>query len=602
MLFVRNLGFRLLLAVVIASSLKAQNAATPAPNPAITAAFPVTITVNAAQPVGAWKPIYRFFGADEPNYATMTDGKKLIAELGALRPGEVYFRAHNLLTTGNGTAHYKWGSTNAYTEDANGQPVYSWTILDQIFDAYHNAGIKPYVEIGFMPQALSLHPEPYEHHWKPGDPYGDIYAGWTSPPKDYDKWSELVYQWARHCVDRYGMAEVEQWYWEVWNESNAGNGKGYWGGTPAEYQKLYDYSAAAVRRAIPNAKIGGADSAGAGGQWSRNFIQHCLTGNNSATGQVGAPLDFFSFHAKGTTPIMYQGLDPKEPKHLRMGLGGQLRAINDGFTIAAAYPQTKPLPIVIGESDPDGCAACTSNALRAYRAGTIYPAYTAACIAREFELADRLGVNIEGALTWAFEFENEPYFFGQRVLATNGIDLPILDLFRMYAKLDGQRVATTSTQAMTVDSIMRSGVRGQPDVSAISTLGKNQLCVLAWHYHDDDVPGPAANVTLDLTGLPAGVTQAKVTEYRIDDTHSNSFTAWKNMGSPENPTSAQYAQLETAGQLEAVPNLDGATSAMQPIVNGQFSKNITLPRQSVSLLVLDWSAPSAQYPALKTAP
>ena len=588
---VKNLGFQLLLAAVITPLLFAQNATTPAVNSTVTpAAFPVTITVDAAKPVGPWKPIYRFFGADEPNYATMTDGKKLIAELGALRPGEVYFRAHNLLTTGNGTAHYKWGSTNAYTEDAAGKPVYNWTILDQIFDTYHAAGIKPYVEIGFMPQALSLHPEPYEHHWKPGDPYSDIYGGWTSPPKDYDKWAELIYQWAKHCVDRYGMAEVSTWYWEVWNESNAGVGKGYWGGTPAQYDKLYDYSAAAVRRAIPNAKIGGADTASDGGQWSRNFIQHCLTGNNSATGQTGAPLDFFSFHAKGTTPNMYQG-------HLRMGLGGQLNTINRGFTIAASYPQTKPLPIVIGESDPDGCAACTSDALRAYRAGTIYPSYTAACIAREFELADRLGVNIEGALTWAFEFENESYFFGQRVLATNGIDLPILDLFRMYTKLDGQRLAVNSTAGLSVDSIMRSGVRGAPDVSALATLAPGKLCVLAWHYHDDDVPGPAANVTLNLTGLPAGFTQATLTEYRIDDTHSNSFTAWKNMGSPKNPTPEQYAQLEKAGQLQQF-----SPPSTFSLTGNSTSLQFTLPRQSVSLFVLNWNTPPLQNPGLKPAP
>ncbi|MGA2053003.1 MAG: beta-xylosidase [Opitutales bacterium] len=568
----------------------AQSAAAPA-------AFPVAITVNAAKPIGPWKPIYRFFGADEPNYATMTDGKKLIAELGALRPGDVYFRAHNLLTTGNGTAHYKWGSTNAYTEDASGHPIYSWTILDQIFDTYHAAGIKPYVEIGFMPQALSLHPDPYEHHWKPGDPYKDIYTGWTSPPKDYDKWAELIYQWAKHCVDRYGMAEVEQWYWEVWNESNAGGGKGYWGGTPDEYRKLYDYSAAALRRAIPNAKIGGADTAGAGGQWSRDFIEHCLTGTNYATGQTGAPLDFFSFHAKGTTPIIYQG-------HLRMGLGGQLRAINDGFTIAASYPQTKPLPIVIGESDPDGCAACTSDALRAYRAGTIYPAYTAACIAREFELADRLGVNLEGALTWAFEFENEPYFFGQRVLATNGIDLPILDLFRMYSLLDGQRVETTSTQAMTVDNIIHSGVRGQPDVSALATLAPGKLCVMAWHYHDDDVPGPDANVTLNLTGLPVDIQQTKLAEYRIDQTHSNSYTAWKNMGSPENPTPAQYAQLEKAGQLQTINPPAALISTGNPTTlqfGNQATLQFTLPRQSVTLLVLTWNPPVTQNAGLNNS-
>jgi xylan 1,4-beta-xylosidase len=571
----------------------ATTAATDSAAAPVAAAFPVTITVDASKTIGSWKPIFRFFGADEPNYATMKDGKKLIGELGALRPDEVYFRTHNLLNTGDGTAAYKWGSTNAYTEDADGKPVYNWTILDQIFDTYRAAGIHPYVEIGFMPEALSTHPEPYQHHWKPGDPYSDIYTGWAYPPKDYDKWGELVYQWAKHCVDRYGMAEVEKWYWEVWNESNTqSRGVGYWSSTPQEYMKLYDYSAAAVRRAIPNARVGGADSAGDGGAWSRNFVEHCLTGTNYVTGKVGSPLDFFSFHAKGGTPGVVAG-------HVQMGIGNQLKTIDAGFAIAASHPETKPLPIVIGESDPDGCAACTSAALSAYRPNTVYASYTAACIAREFELADRRGVNIEGALSWAFEFENEPYFSGQRVLATEGLDLPILNLFRMYTHLDGQRIATTSTNAYTVDDIMRGGVRKTPDVSAISTLAPGKLCVLAWHYHDILVPGPDADVTLNLSGLPANIKVAKVTEYRIDDTHSNSFTAWQRMGSPAQPTPEQYAQLEKGGQLEqmtAPATADSTKSSatpeispmLQPIVDGKISREITLPRQGVSLLVVEW--------------
>jgi xylan 1,4-beta-xylosidase len=542
----------------------------------------VNITVDAAKSIGPWKPVYRFFGADEPNYATMKYGKELIDELGALRPEQhdVYFRAHNLLTSGDGTAHYKWGSTNAYTEDKDGNPVYDWKILDGI-----------YVEIGFMPEALSIHPEPYEHHWAPGQPYGNIYTGWAYPPKDYNKWEELCYQWAKHCVERYGIDEVQKWYWEVWNESNTqdANGVGYWSSTPEEYYKLYDYAAAGVRKAIPNARIGGADSAGNGGRWSRNFIEHCLTGKNYATGQTGSPLDFFSFHAKGTTPVMVPERGDV-PAHTEMGIQGQLSAINGGFAIDAAYPQLKGKPIVIGESDPDGCAACIGANLT-YRPTSQYPAYTAACIAREFELADRYGVNLEGALTWAFEFENEPYFKGQRVLATNGIDLPILDVFRMYAKMDGERLATTSDHAVSLDAMLRNprqggGVRGEPDVSAIATLAKNKLCVMAWHYHDAALPGPDAKVSLDITGLPQDVTKVQITQYRIDDTHSNSFTLWQKMGSPAVPTADQYNQLQEAGKLAELPAL-----ADPPVADKGELKfpAFTLPRQSVALIVIQWN-------------
>jgi hypothetical protein len=220
--------------------------------------FPVTIRVDAATPRGELKSIWRFFGADEPNYAYMRHGQKLIAELGALAPKNVYFRAHNLLTSGDGTPALKWGSTGAYREDAEGRPVYSWVLLDRIFDTYLQHGVRPYAQIGFMPEALSVKPEPYQHRWAPQAPYDEIYTGWAYPPKDYAKWAELVYRWSRHCAERYGRAEVESWYWEVWNEPNIG----YWRGTPAEFHKLHDYAIDAVRRAGEGRPTHGARSIG----------------------------------------------------------------------------------------------------------------------------------------------------------------------------------------------------------------------------------------------------------------------------------------------------------------------------------------------------
>src|SRR5436309_2006089 len=154
-------AFTLLACVSIATAASAQLPATAEP-------FPVTIRVDANRPLGALTPIWRFFGADEPNYATMKDGRKLIGELGALHPKQVYFRTHNLLNTGDGTPALKWGSTNVYTEDANGRAVYDWTVLDRIFDTYLARGVRPYAQIGFMPKALSTNPEPYQHEWRPG--------------------------------------------------------------------------------------------------------------------------------------------------------------------------------------------------------------------------------------------------------------------------------------------------------------------------------------------------------------------------------------------------------------------------------------------------
>ena len=533
--------------------------------------FPVSIRVDASKPLGQLKPIWRFFGADEPNYATMKNGKKLIGELGTLAPKQVYFRAHNLLTSGDGTPAFKWGSTGAYDENADGNPIYNWTILDGIFDIYLQRGVRPYVEIGFMPKALSIKPEPYQHHWTPTARYDEIYTGWAYPPKDYAKWSELVFQWTKHCLQKYGRDEVESWYWEVWNEANIG----YWRGTPEDFPRLHDYAIAGVRRALPSAKVGGADTAGSGGRFTRNFLEHCLRGTNFATGNIGTPLDFLSFHAKGA-PIYTNS-------HVRMGIATQLRTIDDGFRMIASFPELKSKPIVIGESDPEGCAACQGPQL-AYRNGTMYSSYTAACFARKHELADKHGVNLEGALTWAFEFEDQPYFAGFRTLASNGLDKPVLNVFRMFSQMTGQRLTAESDHAVALDSILRSGVRSEPDIAAMASLDQNKLCVLVWHYHDDDVPGAAGAVELVLNGLPPVNGNATVEHFRIDEDHSNSFSAWKHLGSPQTPTPEQYAMLERAAQLTELNPVERI-----PIKDGKLNLRFLLPRQAVSLLKITWS-------------
>jgi xylan 1,4-beta-xylosidase len=532
--------------------------------------FSVSVRVDAATVGSSLKPIWRFFGADEPNYAYMTNGRKLVAELGELAPRQVYFRAHNLLTSGDGTPALKWGSTDAYREDAAGRPVYDWTILDRIFDTYLERGVRPYAQIGFMPRDLSIHPDPYQHHWNPKLGYNEIYTGWAYPPKDYDKWRELVFQWAKHCVEKYGRAEVESWYWEVWNEPNIG----YWKGTPAEFRKLHDYAIDGVKRAVPTARVGGADCAGSGGKFTRDFLEHCLRGTNDATGQVGTPLDFISFHAKGS-PVYTNN-------HVRMGIANQLRTIDEGFRIVASYPEFKAKPIVIGESDPEGCAACQGPQL-AYRNGTMYSSYTAASFARKHDLAERHGVNLEGALTWAFEFEDQPYFAGFRSLASNGIDKPVLNVFRMFSKMRGRRVAAVSSGALALDEILRRGVRERPDVAALASLDGRNLWVLIWHYHDDDVPGPDAEVDLTLNGLTAPNGPLRLEHFRIDEDHSNAFSAWKRLGSPQQPTPEQYARLENAGRLARL-----SESQSVRVNDGAGNVQFKLPRQAVSLLQISW--------------
>ena len=539
--------------------------------PAAVAPFPVTIAVDAGKSLGELQPIWRMFGADEPNYATMKDGKKLLAELGELRPQEVFFRAHNLLCTGDGSPALKWGSTGIYTEDADGKPIYNWTIIDRIFDTYRARGVRPYAQIGFMPEAMSVHPQPYQHEWRPGASYDKIGTGWAYPPKDYAKWGELVFQWVRHCVEQYGQAEVEKWYWEVWNEPN---GASYWHAKPEEFFKLHDYAIDAVRRALPTARVGGPDVAGSGGKFMEDFLKHVVSGTNYATGQTGTPTDFLSFHAKGS-PTFVDG-------HVRLGIANQLRAIDSGFGMIAKVPELKARPIVIGESDPDGCAACQGPQL-GYRNTTMYSSYTAASFARKHDLAARHGVNLDAALTWAFEFEDQPFFAGQRVLANNGIDLPVMNVFRMFSKMGGQRIEAQSSGAVSLDDMMKNGVRGQPDVAALASVEAKKLCVLVWHYHDDDVPGAEAQVELALASLLIANGTATLTQYRIDAAHSNAFTVWQKMGSPTAPNDAQYDQLVKAGQLAEFGKAEKVS-----VKDGRASVKLNLPRQGVSLLVLRW--------------
>ena len=539
--------------------------------------FDLSINIDLNEKRGPMTPVWAWFGYDEPNYTYMKDGRKLLTEISELSPVPVYVRAHNLLSTGGGTPALKWGSTNAYTE-VDGKPVYDWTLTDKIFDTYVERGMHPLVEIGFMPEALSSRPRPYQHKWRPGAPYEEIYTGWAYPPKDYEKWAELVYQWVIHCVEKYGRDEVEKWYWEVWNEPNIG----YWQGSLEEYLKLYDCSADAVKRALPTAIFGGPHTTGP--SWSeaekylRSFLDHVTSGKNFVTGETGSPIDFIAFHAKGGPRLQGDSI-------VLMNLGTQLRDISKGFEIVASYPTLKSLPVIIGESDPEGCAACSVNdyPANAYRNGTMYSSYTAAAFARKYELADHFGVNFKGAVTWAFEFENQPWFQGYRDLATNGIDKPVLNVFRMFGKMSGDRVAVTGDIAYDFQAVRDSSVRGdQRDINAFASVNKNELGVMVWNYHDLNVISPQQKVRLTINNVPAN--EVHVSHYRIDQEHSNSYRAWLKMNSPQEVTDEQYASLEKTGQLEEVEHIESMI-----VKDGVLTIYVDMEGQAVSFFEITWN-------------
>jgi xylan 1,4-beta-xylosidase len=192
-------------------------------------------------------------------------------------------------------------------------------------------------------------------------------------------------------------------------------------------------------------------------------------------------------------------------------------------------------------------------------------------------------VRLEGALTWAFEFEDQPYFAGFRALSSNGIALPVLNVFRMLSKMGGRRVAAESSAQVPLETMLAEGVRGAPDVAALASAEADRLAVMVWHYHDDDVPGPDAAVDLAVTGLPAAIGEAKLAHRRIDEHHSNAYAAWRRMGSPIAPDRDQYRELEAASSLSL---LDSTPTVR--VERGAVTLRFTLPRQGVSLVTIEW--------------
>jgi xylan 1,4-beta-xylosidase len=535
----------------------------------------VDVQVDLQQDLGVFSPVYRWFGYDESDYTTTKDGQALLHQLHDLTPAPVYVRAHFLLTSGNGKPELKWSSSNVYSEDAHGRPVYNWTILDSIFDAWVAAGVRPMVELGFMPKALSSHPDPYHIPWpaKPG-----VAEGWTFPPKNYGTWRELVRQLAAHMAQRYGTAEVSTWYWEVWNEPDIF----YWHGTEQQYNQLYDYAVAGVRAAIPNARVGGPATTGPmpgskSADFLKAFLEHCANDRSGATGKP-VPLDFISFHAKGS-PHFVNG-------HVQMGINQELENAAAGFAIIRASSKFRDLPVILSEADPEGCGACSpqQHPEDAYRNGTLYPAYTAAAMKALLDLAHRNQIHLIGFLTWAFEFEGQPYFAGQRALATHGIDKPELNFFRMAGLLGGERVAAASSNAVPLDTILTAGARQGPEIDALATRASRLAAVMLWNYQDNAVAGPGAEVQLSIRGIPGTVHRALLQQYRIDENHSNAFTVWKQMGSPQQPDAEQVAKLQAAGQLQQV-----GSPAWLTVEHGRLQMQLDLPRESVALLRVSWA-------------
>jgi len=213
----------------------------------------------------------------------------------------------------------------------------------------------------------------------------------------------------------------------------------------------------------------------------------------------------------------------------------------------------------------------------------MYPVYTAVALSNIFKLAAQHKSNMEGMLTWAFEFEDQPYFDGFRTLATNGVDKPVLNFFRMAGLMHGDLIKVESSGRVNLDKLMEEGVVGSPDVDALAARSDREIEVMVWNYHDDDLPGADASVKLTLQGMAGAAGHLLLRHYRIDQTHSNAYTLWKNLGSPQAPTPEQFLALEAAGQLQELDS-----PRWVEVKGGKVELNFMLPRHAISLLQLNW--------------
>ena len=395
-----------------------------------------------------------------------------------------------------------------YSEDAQGQPVYNWSYVDQIYDGLLGNGVRPFVELSFMPRALAAsdQPHPFWYHPLP------------SPPKDYSKWGDLVYRFAKHLVDRYGVNEVSQWYFEVWNEPNID----FWSGEPkqATYFELYDHAARAVKRADSHLRVGGPATAQAA--WIPEMIQHAM--------QAGVPLDFVSTHVYGNDLAKdVFGTDEEIDRQVMVG-----RAVSKVYhqVKSSARPD---LPIIWSEY----------NASYKNEIDVTDSAFMGPWLANNIRLCDGMTAMMS---YWTFSdvFEEQgviktPFYGGYGVIAEGGVPKAAYNAFRMLHALGERRL--------------------QPDLSdaLVTRRADGTLAIAVWNYAPPGAAGMPRQVHVAVEGFH-GTPRYHVEI--LDREHGSALTAWRAMGSPSDPARRQYAELQRAAA--ETRKLDGTSSFLLP--------------------------------------
>jgi xylan 1,4-beta-xylosidase len=395
-----------------------------------------------------------------------------------------------------------------YDEDEQGHSIYNFSYVDQIYDGLLNSGVRPFVEISFMPKKLALRQ--------------DVHAFWykqiVAPPKDYRKWDDLMRAFAQHLVDRYGIDEVAQWYFEVWNEPNID----FWTGDPkqATYFELYDHTARALKAVSPRLRVGGPASSSA--HWVDEFIAHLAAQN--------VPADFISSHSYGDDTVEdLFGTHEDIPMDQRVCRS--IKKVHDQIA-ASARPS---LPLMWTEWNVPSFDAL----------GARDTEYVGAALADDIRQCDGL-VDMMSFWTFSDVFEeggpkSEPFDGGFGLMAMGGIKKPSYSAFALLHKLGEERIAQDSSNIL---------VTRRHDAS---------LVVAAWNLVDPDQKGSPRRVEFQIRGVAP---DSAVRVSRADSEHGNTLAAYKRMGSPRYPTQAQVRELNRVAEKPSAQSLRLAHGAI----------------------------------------
>ena len=444
-----------------------------------------TITIDATAPARPFPHFWeQTFGSGRAILTLRESYRHDLREVKAVTDFQ-YVRFHNIL-------HDEVG---LYDEDAKGQPLYNFSYVDQIYDGLLDNGVRPFVEISFMPRKLALRQ--------------DIHPFWyhqiVSPPKDYGKWDDLIRAFAHHLVDRYGIEEVAQWYFEVWNEPNID----FWTGEPkqATYFELYDHTALALKSVSPRLRVGGPASSSA--HWVDDFLRHAAAAN--------VPTDFVSSHGYGDDSVEdLLGTHAAIPMDQRV-----CRAIAKVHQQISA--STRPeVPLMWTEWNVPSFGPLHARDT----------AYVGAGLADDIAQCDGL-VTMMSFWTFSDVFEEngpgrEPFDGGFGLMALGGIRKPSYTAFALLHRLGDTRIP-----------------QADPGI-LVTRRHDGSLAIALWNLIDPDTTGSERRVNLQLQGLRSG-SQVLIT--RVDDAHGSSLAAYRAMGSPRYPSAAQVVTLNCSAEL-----------------------------------------------------